>query len=416
MNDSQLQVTRSRRGSVWTLSALCLGVCIFSLGTLLGLWIGTTRLSEVSFGQFLTHLPDELRAQEDANQALSNVWSSIQDRYFYGPQDGSTMYYGALSGLVGSLGDPYSVFLNPEMTESFTTDLEGSFEGIGAEIGYKDDQLSVIAPLPNSPAARAGLRAGDIILRIDDTDAFSLSLPEAISRIRGPKETTVVMEVLREGSDESIEVSIVRESIVIESVQWEMRDDGFAYLRIIQFDARTVSLFERALRETLAESPRGFILDLRDNPGGYLDSAVDIAEKFLADEGTVVVIEEFSTGETKEYTTDEPGSVIDIPVVVLVNAGSASASEILAGALQDHERAKLVGEKTFGKGTVQDFEQYADGSSLKLTVALWFTPDKRSINDTGIDPDIIVAAPGADDPTDPQLNRALEVLTQEATL
>ncbi len=405
---------KRRRIALW-ISVVFLSLCLLSIGVFIGVWTGARQYSGVSFSQFVGSLPEELADQDTRSDALNKVWSSIQQRYLRAPQKSSALYYGALKGIVDSLEDPYSVFLDPEMTEAFTTELEGTFDGIGAEIGFKDKQLTVIAPLPDSPAARVGIKAGDAIIAIDGTDTENLALPEAIAMIRGPKGTTVTLHIIRASLEEPFTVTITRDNITLESVRWEMLDNQVAYLQITHFDSRVTASFDNAVREAVIENPRGVILDLRDNPGGYLDAAVQIAGRFLAESGTVIVSERFNTGEEKKYQSDAQGTLSNIPMVVVVNTGSASASEIVAGALQDYGRATIIGETTFGKGTVQDYEQFDDGSSLKLTVAEWFTPKGRSISERGIEPDILVVQREGVDirVTDDQLDRAEQSIQEK---
>lgn len=342
-------------------------------------------------------------------QTLSQVWTSVQDRYLKGPTEDKKLFYGALGGLVSSLGDPYSVFLDPQMTADFAKELGGTFEGVGAEIGFKGDQLTVIAPLPDSPADRAGLKPADAIVRIGGVDTAGMSLSYAVSLIRGEKGTTVTLDIVRDGKD-PFTLEITRDTIIIESVKWRMLDNNIAYIQIVHFDGNVVSSFDQAVREILVKSPSALIVDVRDNPGGYLDAAVHIAGTFLRDAGTTVVIEQFRDSHQEPFLSEESGKLADLPLVVLINKGSASASEILAGALHDHDRAKLVGETTFGKGTVQDIEEFADGSSLKLTVAQWLTPAGTSIEGNGISPDISVPGPSSDQEPDKQLEKAIEVV------
>ncbi|MBU0598303.1 S41 family peptidase, partial [Patescibacteria group bacterium] len=318
---------------------------------------------------------------------------------------------GALKGMIRSLGDPYSIFLDPEETENFTQELSGSFEGIGAEIGIKNDQLTVIAALPNTPAYNAGLKAGDKILKINDFDTIDMSLDMAVSLIRGPQETVVVLTILSSNNDEINEISITRNIIDVESVTWEILDDNIAYIELIHFNSDTYSDFKKIANEIILKNPNGIVLDLRSNPGGYLDNAIDVAGEFLEDK--VIVIEDFGDSR-EEYKSGNNAKLKDIPMVVLVDAGSASASEIVAGAMQDYDRATIVGEMTFGKGSVQDFEEYIDGSSLKITVAKWLTPNGISIEDEGIIPDVEIINTEEDfnNNQDPQLDKALEILKQ----
>lgn len=342
------------------------------------------------------------------------IWEAVRQRHV--DKDRLTdvqMFYGAVKGMVASMDDPYSVFFDPRDAQEFADELAGTFEGIGAEIGIKQDQLTVIAPLPGTPAARAGIKARDRILSIDDVDTVGMSAEEAVSRIRGPKGTKVELLIGRDGWTEPKPMEITRSVIVVQSVKWQMEKAGgkrLAVVTISQFNGETVAEFNEAVRSLLLEDPDGLILDLRNNPGGYLEAAVEVAGAWVRDD--VVVVEKFSDGTKQEYRADGNVRLADLPTVVLVNGGSASASEIVAGALQDHGLARIIGEKTFGKGSVQEYDEYGDGSALKLTVALWFTPKDRSIDKDGIAPDEEVKMTDEDfnQDKDPQKDRARAVL------
>jgi carboxyl-terminal processing protease len=343
-----------------------------------------------------------------------DIWQKVKDKHVEGGATDSEMYYGAVAGMVASLDDPYSMFFDPEMAEAFNNELSGTFEGIGAEIGIKKGQLMIIAPLSGTPAERAGLRARDSILLIDGVDTSTMTVDEAVSRIRGDKGTTVTLLIGRDGVREPKEYVITRGTIVVESVKTEMKDvDGMniAVITLSHFNDDAGSGFDRAVRSVLLESPDGIVLDMRNNPGGYLDTAVDVAGEWLEHE--LVVEERFGDGTEKGHQSDGSAKFADMPTVVLVNGGSASASEIVAGALQDWGAATVVGEQTYGKGSVQDYEEFEDGSALKLTVALWYTPKGRSIDKDGIKPDIEVKSSpdDFDNDLDPQMDKAIELLT-----
>ncbi|MCH7492545.1 S41 family peptidase, partial [Patescibacteria group bacterium] len=290
-------------------------------------------------------------------------------------------------------------------------ELNGTFEGIGTEIGIKNNLLTIIAPLPDTPAARAGLKAGDTILKIDDEETIDLRIDQAVRLIRGPKGSVVVLTVVSKGENEAREVSIVREVIKIDSVSWEMLDNNIAYIEIVHFDSNTDENFKIIANEIIVANPDGLIIDVRNNPGGFLDSVVAIAGVLLKEE---VIVIEASGNERSEIKSTTSPKLGEIEIVVLVNGGSASASEILAGALQDYDRAIILGEQTFGKGSVQDFEEFRDGSSLKLTVSKWLTPKGRSINEDGITPDIEVPFTDEDynNDLDPQLDAAVALILE----
>jgi carboxyl-terminal processing protease len=322
--------------------------------------------------------------------------------------------YGAISGMVKSLEDPYTVFFPPEETKRFIEDTKGSFEGVGMEIDIKNGQLQVVAPLEGTPAQKAGLRPGDRILAINSTSTADLTVDEAVNMIRGPKGTEVILTIFREGWQKSKEIKMVREVINVPSLKWEMKEDNIAYLKLYQFSQNAGGDFDRVAIEILNSGARGFILDLRDNPGGYLEVAQDIAGWFL-ERGQIVTIEDFGgKRENIEYKASGNGSLSRYSMVILVNQGSASGSEILAGALRDNLGIKLIGEKSFGKGSVQELEQLSDGSSLKITVAKWLTPKGELITGKGLEPDIKVERTEEDfqEDRDPQLDKAIETLKE----
>lgn len=335
------------------------------------------------------------------------VWNLIEEKY---PQDVDyqKMLYGAIDGLIKSLGDPYSIYLTEKEAQSFLEDMEGDFGGIGAEIGIKDKKLKIISTLEGTPAQKARLLAGDIILRINGEDTEEMNLAEAVMKIRGDSGTKVKLLILREGWKEGKEFIITREIIRIKSVKYELKEN-FAYIKINQFSEKTNSEFKESVNFFKDKKISGIILDLRDNPGGYLDSAIDIASYFL--EKKVVLIEQLKGGKEKVYTTKGRAVFKDEPLVVLINEGSASASEIVAGAIKDNNRGILIGEKTFGKGSVQSLEKI-DNGFLKLTIAFWLTPSRHFLNEKGLSPNIEVKMSEEDikNNNDKQLKRALEYL------
>lgn len=371
-------------------------------------------------------VPEYLTEDVDFRQ-FWDVWKYISQNYVDAEVPETKLFYGALQGLVASLDDPYSVFFDPDLTESFTTELSGNFEGIGAEIGIKENQLQVIAPLPGTPADQAGLKSGDAILKIDDLDTRGISLEAAVKNIRGPKGEQVLLTIFRDGEDDIREVPIIRDTIEIDSVRFTKREPGqsssagqdavlmdgnIAYLELLYFNENTLADWNQTVQEVINKNPNGIILDLRNNPGGFLATAIEVAGEWV--NGNVVVKERLRDGTEIEHRARRQPRFADIPTVVLVNGGSASGSEIVAGALQDYNQATLVGETTFGKGSVQDLRPFSDGSSVKLTIAEWLTPLGRNINHQGIEPDLIVEMTEEDYEADqdPQLERALELLQQ----
>lgn len=342
---------------------------------------------------------------------VEEVWATLKQEHAGSSPSEADAIYGAIRGLVQSLDDPYTVFFTPKESKTFQDEIQGMFEGIGAEIGIKNGQLVVIAPLPGTPAERAGLSPGDEILFIDDDPTLDLSLDEAVGKIRGKQGTAVKLKIQRAGARENTELTIERKAIVIQSVKLSFLDGSIAHLELSYFGPKTAQEFSSAINEILVKGAKGIILDLRSNPGGYLDAAVDVSSHFV-EEGNVVVAEQFPDGRRDTYKARRLARVTGIPLAVLVDRGSASGSEIVAGALQDYKLGTLIGVTTYGKGSVQELKEFPDGSSLKMTIATWFTPLGRSINEQGIAPDIEVKRSAEDIAADhdPQLDRAKELL------
>lgn len=359
--------------------------------------------------------PEPGKIGQDINFALFwKTWDLVHDNYVDQDKvEDKKLFYGALQGLVSSLGDPYTVFMNPKDSKDFGEDLSGEFEGIGAEISIKDEILTIIAPLPGMPAEKSGLKAGDKIYAINDESTAGITIDEAVEKIRGPKGTQVKLSIARDGFSELKDYELTRNTIVVKSVQTELRDDNIFYIKITSFNENTKPLFDKAVGEIVKDGPRGIIVDLRNNPGGYLNTAIEVVSEWV-EEG-VVVFEKFGDDKSLEHPARGRALLKDFPTVVLVNEGSASASEILAGALQDYQKATLVGKKTFGKGSVQTLINLDDGSSVKITIAKWLTPSGRSINDEGIVPDIEVDYTEEDfeNDLDPQLDKAVEILNEK---
>lgn len=355
-------------------------------------------------------LPVDLSHDVDFNE-FWQTWNHIRTQYVKQPVSEVKLFYGAMSGMVAALEDPYSIFFEPVMAEKFNQELSGTFDGIGAEVGIKAEKVTIISPLPDSPAEKAGLRSGDVILAIDETDTTGMTIDAAVSKIRGPRGTKVKLNIGRK-SVKPFDVEIVRAPIVVKSVRTEFKD-GIAIIKVTSFAEDTIRGFDKAVKEVLAKGSKGLVLDLRSNPGGYLDAGVALTGEWV--KNSVVLIERSADGSEKTYNSNGSSRLSDMPTVILVNEGSASASEILAGALQDYGKAKLVGKKTFGKGSVQDYQQFSDGSSLKLTIAEWLTPEGRFIDKQGIVPDIEVDLTEEDYNAgrDPQMDKALEVMKEQ---
>lgn len=339
------------------------------------------------------------------------AWNVINEKYA-GTEaiDPQTKVWGAIQGLADSLGDPYTIFLPPEDNEAFGEMINGTFGGVGMEIGEKDDVLVVIAPLKGTPAERAGVRAGDRILQIDEMPTNDLSVDEAVEHIRGEPGTSVVIVFFRDGDAEPREVTIIREEIVIPTLDTELRADGIFVISLYNFDAHAIGEFRKAIQVFSEANTDKLIIDVRGNPGGFLDAAVSIASYFLP-EGTVIVREAADGAEeTVHRSKGYARTTRPLSIVVLVDRGSASASEILAGALQENGVATLVGSQTFGKGSVQELIPITSDTSLKITVAQWLTPRGTSISDGGLTPDIIIERTAEDFAAgrDPQFDAAVE--------
>lgn len=347
------------------------------------------------------------------------VFNELPDKYIdKSAFDSQKLLYGAISGMVRSLGDPYTAFLNPEQNEAIRSELAGSFEGIGIQIGFnRDKRLVVIAPLSQTPAERAGLKAKDEILKIGDKDAFDMTLPEAVDLIRGPAGTKVKLVLRHAGEDKSFEKELERTKITVKSVESSFKEKNgkqIAVLKVSRFGETTDKEWNDAVADALAKGASGVIVDMRNNPGGLLTSAIHLVGEFVT--GTAVK-QQFADSTIKSLPVDHQGKFLKMPVVVLVNGGSASASEIFAGAIQDNNRGKIVGEKTFGKGTVQDVVDLPGGSGLHVTVAKWLTPKGTSIHGAGITPDVEVkeevttgGTTGDDNKKDIQMDKALELI------
>ncbi len=337
---------------------------------------------------------DKTTPKEGVNfDTFWSVWNSIDEKYI-GAKDVSDedRMYGAIQGLVQSLGDPYSEFFPPEESKEFQEVIEGEFSGLGMEVGKRDGLLTVITPLKDSPAEKAGIKAGDVVLKIDGENLkIDASIDEAISKMRGPKGTSVTLTIFREEGEETLEITVVRDIIIMPTVEGSLRPDGIYVINLYNFNAQSKKMFDREIESFLKTGSKKLILDLRGNPGGYLDIAIDIAGWFIP-EGSVVVSEDF--GDNTEDIIYRSKKITQIPkdvkIAVLVDQGSASASEILAGALKEYGRAKIIGEQTFGKGSVQELVPITSDTSFKITIAKWLTPNGTSISEKGLPPDILV--------------------------
>lgn len=372
------------------------------------------KLSSPSLSGFFSS-----ESSQQKNVDLSIFWKSwdlLKERYVdANVLTDDMMVEGAVRGIFSATGDSYTTFLNAEENKQLESDIAGSFEGIGAEIGIRNKILTVIAPLPDSPAEKAGLRSGDKILKINEEETMNMGLEQAVKKMRGEKGTEVTFTVFREGEEETRQIVVVRDVIFVKNVTVEYKDGDIAYIQLTLFGENTARELDVIVQDIQTRGVKGIVLDLRNNPGGLLAESIAVSGKFL-ERGSAVVSEEYGDGKKDIEKTTGKGELKNIPLVVLVNEGSASASEILAGALRDNRQdVSLVGKKTFGKGSVQELIPLPGGNAAKITVAQWFTPSGKGIDREGITPDreVDLTQEDFDADRDPQLDRALEILRSE---
>ncbi len=355
--------------------------------------------------------PDELEA---LFTPFWEAWNIVHDEYVDQPVDDLTLMQGAIRGMMDALGDEHSSYMDPKSFKDANDGLAGEYEGIGAWVDPTADYLTIISPIPGSPAERVGLKPGDKIIAIDGEDMTGINAELARQRVLGPAGTTVVLTVAREGENEPLEFSIKREKIVVKSASGEMLENDIGYVQITTFGDKTTPELRAALEELMAQNPKGLIIDLRNNGGGYLQTSVEVASEFIG-EG-IILYEQYGNGKRTTYQALKNGQATEIPVVVLINEGTASASEIVAGAIQDNGRGKLVGVTSFGKGSVQNWVPLSnDQGAVRVTIAKWLTPNERTIAGEGLRPDVEVEITNEDFQADldPQLDKAIEVLLQE---
>jgi len=397
---SSVQTTKkSRKVGLYTATGLIIAASVFSSGWLLGsgrLTFSTNNLVPVATGSGVA-----------PREGINELYQQIQDNY-----DGETSeedyLNGQKEGLAAAVGDPYTEYLTEQETKEFNEGLNGTFEGIGAELGKEGNFVVIVAPIKGTPAFVAGIQPGDVIIEIDGESAADISISEAVTRIRGPKGEEVILTIVRDG--QQIEVPIIRDTITIESVEWE-KDGDVGLITISRFGDNTASLTRQAAQELKDQGITKVVLDLRGNPGGLLDSSVAVSGVWLPKGSTV--LEEKRNGEViQTYKTSTQPILGGMPTVVLVNGGSASASEIVAGALSDNKVAIIVGEQSYGKGSVQRIIPLSAGGSLKVTIARWFTPDGKNIDQEGITPDqeVELTTEDRENNRDPQLDAAKESL------
>lgn len=398
-----------------TLLYISAAIFLFGTGYKMGEFKSVNRPSFPLLSAF--NSSTKTKAQKDIDFSLFwDTWDKLEQKYVDKKKlNSKKMYYGAIKGMTASLEDPYTFFLTPEENKQTKEDLGGKFEGIGAQLGLKDNRVVIVAPLKESPAEKAGLKTGDVIVKVNGEAIKNWTLVQTVSKIRGPKGSTVKLGIQRETG--TLDVEITRDEIRVPTIELSY-ESQVAILKLNQFGENTDREWTKAVTDIAAKwksgSIKGMVLDLRDNPGGYLEAAVYLASEFLPQQKLVVKQESTNPSQTREYMVDRPGELLDIPLVVLINQGSASASEILGGALRDYKRARLIGEKSFGKGSVQEAIDLKDDAGLHVTVAKWILPKGDWINGKGIEPDIKIerkvteATESADlTQSDTQLERAM---------
>jgi carboxyl-terminal processing protease len=362
-----------------------------------------------------TSEPGELEEPKDREELFAPFWEAwdlLQENYVDQPLDEEALMRGAIEGMMSSLGDPHTTYMNPEQFRRASAPLEGEYEGIGAYVDITGEYLKIISPMPDSPADKAGLKPNDIIVAVNGEDMTGEDGNLVLKRILGPAGTEVTLTIQREGETETFDVTITRAKIIMPSAEGEMLEDGIAYVRIYTYGDKTMTELRAALKELMAQKPSGLVVDLRNNGGGYLHTAIDVTSQFVKGD-QIVMYEEFGDGSREEFKSKSGGMATNIPIVVLVNGGSASAAEITAGALQDLGRAELVGTTTFGKGSVQRWSPLSnEEGAVRITIARWYTPDDRQIHEIGIEPDYVVELTEEDVEAelDPQLDKAVELL------
>ncbi len=391
------------------LAVALLAILFFSVG----IYIGVSKESEIASKLDNLFSRDTVQAAEVDLAPFWKVWNAINEKYPNKEISDQEKIYGAISGLVESLGDPYSVFFEPEEKEIFEGDIKGKFGGIGVEIGMKNDMLTVIAPIKDTPAYRAGLKTGDKILKIDSTDTLNISIEKAISLIRGKPGTLVTLVISREGEKTSKEVKVVRDTITVPTLDTELRKDGIFVIKLYSFSEDSARLFRNAIKKFASSKSNKLLLDMRGNPGGYLESAVDMSSWFL-EQGKIVVTEDYGNSQKPKTYRSRGYNLFgnNLRFVILIDGGSASATEILAGAMQDYKKALLVGEKSYGKGSVQEALKITPDTLLKITVAKWLTPLGKSISEKGLVPDyaVSITKEDLDKNKDPQMEKAVQLL------
>lgn len=411
------------RKSTWILIGILAGLVLIAGSFTAGAMVGTTV-------DLIRHLPgfpatvdnvlppDQLDREEDSLEILFEPfwesWDIIHDYYIDQPVDETALMRGAIRGMLDSLGDQHSSYMDPDQYLQANIPIDGEYEGIGAWVDTTADYLTIISPMPGSPAEESGLLPGDQVVKIDGEDMTGLDGSLVIRKVLGPAGSTVVLTILREGERELFDVTIIRAKITVPSVDSRMLDDQLGYVQILTFGADTREELREHLAELLEENPAGLIVDFRNNGGGYLQTAVEVGSEFIS-EGVILYEDYGSDEEMVVFNALEGGLATEIPLVLLINEGTASASEIVAGAVQDLNRGPLVGTTSFGKGSVQNWMALEnDQGAVRITIARWLTPNERQIHEVGLTPDYEVDLTEQDilDELDPQLEKAIEVLLE----
>jgi carboxyl-terminal processing protease len=402
------------------LMAVFIGVALFAIIFSSGMAVGLALTTAPEMQKYLPFInPSDAQAtapEEDLDVLFQPFWESwnlVHDQYVDQPIDDTEMMRGAISGMLKSLGDPHTSYMNPEEYEQTNAPLNGEYEGIGAWVDISGEYLVITSPMPDSPAEKAGLRPNDKVIAVDGDDMTGVDGDLVLLRVLGPAGTDVILTIQREGEAEPFDVSITRAKIKVPSVSGEMLEENVAYVQISTFGLKTTKELRDTLDDLMAQDPVGLIVDLRYNGGGYLDTSVDVISQFIEGD-QVVLYEEMGDGTRTTYRSKKAGLATEIPLVVLINEGSASASEIFAGAIQDYERGTLVGTTTFGKGSVQNWIPLMnDQGAVRVTIARWLTPNERHIHNVGVEPDVEVEITEEDieAENDSQLEKAIEILT-----
>ena len=409
-----------------------IGIIIFILVFYTGVHYGKRNAQIFSVNGI--EIPGDINLSDKQFEPFWKVWRILSQKFVEATTtDSQTRIWGAIRGLAQSQGDPYTVFFPPEENNQFKSDISGNFEGVGMEIGIKDGILTVVAPVKNSPAEKAGVRSGDKIIKINDVITSDISVDKAVKLIRGPKGSNIHITFIREGVSAPVEKNLIRDIIDIPTIQTEirsdskktsnntsddmgLRDDGIFVIKLFSFTAQAPNLFRKALREFIESDSHKLIIDLRGNPGGYLDAAWDMSSWFLPS-GNIIVTEDFGGKKENKVYRSKGYNIFNnnLKLIILVDSGSASASEIFAGALQEHGVGKLLGTKTFGKGSVQELVDITPDTSLKVTIARWLTPKGHNLSHDGLKPDIEVkiSQKNIEEKKDPQMDRAVEILRKE---